>query len=320
MNRYERQIAVTEFGIDGQCQLREAHVLVVGAGGLAAPVLQYLGGAGLGCLQIADPDEIQLSNLHRQTLFDVSDIGQNKAIQAALFVTKRNPDVRVEAITSAITPHNVQNIVKDVDLVIDCADAFAVSYFLSDICLQKSIPLISASVVGTQGYVGCFCGSAPSLRAVFPQVPPQLTTCAESGVLGPVVGVLGSLQAQLALQILSALSPSPMGTLIRYDGLKQHFATFAFHDAPEPEDSWPFIAQEDFTTQDIIIDLREPEEGPLVHKQALRLNLEQLKNHVAEADSSSRIVLCCRSGLRAWQAGLQIEPLFKGHLCLHATG
>ena len=149
MSRYARQIALPEFGASGQDRLAAAHVLVIGAGGLAAPVLQYLVGAGVGRITLMDGDRVSLSNLHRQVLFRMSDIGQPKAEIAAANMAALNPDCRISSVTDPLDPVNAPDRVAAADLVLDCADSFAASYVLSDTCLAQGKPLISASVVST---------------------------------------------------------------------------------------------------------------------------------------------------------------------------
>ena len=156
MNRYDRQISVAEFGVDGQKKLAAAKILVVGAGGLASPVLQYLAGAGLGHIKVMDYDIVSVNNMHRQTIFRSDDLGLAKAGAAATNMRGLNPDCQMTPIIEPLTPDNIETYASDVDLVLDCADSFAVSYSLSDYCLNR-LPLIHASVVGTAGYVGGFC-------------------------------------------------------------------------------------------------------------------------------------------------------------------
>ena len=163
MSRYARQMILPEVGSAGQTRLSAARVLVVGAGGLASPVLPLLAGAGVGHITILDRDQIALSNLHRQTLFAESDCGRAKAKVAAERCRALNGDITVVAENKALTSENVLNFVRSSDIVLDCADSYAASYILSDTCLLQGKPLISASVMGLTGYLGGFCAGAPSL-------------------------------------------------------------------------------------------------------------------------------------------------------------
>lgn len=317
MNRYARQTALPEVGAAGQARLAAARLLVVGAGGLGAPVLQYLAGAGVGRIAVADPDIVERGNLHRQVIYGEPWLGQAKVAAAAAVLAGLNPEVTVEPLPVALDPGNAPRLVAAADLVLDCADSFAVSYTLSDACLALGRPLISASALGLGGYAGGFCGGAPSLRAVFPDLPERAATCATAGILGPVVGLLGCLQAQMALAVLLGLEPGPLGQIVSLDaGLR--FGGFRFDGAPEPADPLRFAAVDEIAPADFVADLRGPEEAP--RPVGRRLTVEDFGEGGPRPAPGQRAVLVCRSGLRSWQAARRLRRVWDGDIRLVAMG
>ena len=317
MNRYARQLAVDGMSTAAQACLRKSRVLVVGAGGLSAPLLPYLAGAGIGLIRLIDPDIVEESNLHRQTLFRMCDLGMPKALAAANALQGLNPDCRIEPITARLDPSNVAYFSDGCDVILDCADSFAASYILSDHAWQAGLALISASALGRSGYAGAFCGGAPSLRAIFPDLPQRAGSCAQNGVIGPVVGMIGCIQAQMTLALLAGMSPSPLGRIVSYDAASHRFGGFGFLKASEPDRQHGFISQQALRLSDLLIDLRAPEEGPPLRDDFLRLTVDQIG---PELQPGSRTVMCCRSGLRAWNAAERLAQHWNGPIALIATG
>ncbi|GHA51544.1 thiamine biosynthesis protein ThiF [Amylibacter ulvae] len=310
-----------ELGQTGQDILSNAHVLVVGAGGLGVPVLQYLVGAGVGKITLVDPDVVEQSNLHRQTLYGTQWIGQPKVIAAREILADLNPDCIVDGQQTTLDPANAPVLVAPVDLVLDCADSFAASYILSDICLDTQTPLITASALGMAGYVGGFCAGAPSLRAVFPDLPDRAANCATAGVLGPVVGTIGAMQAQMALAVLLKFNPSPLGQMVQHNAKTFRTSSFRFDHAPEPTgNNFRFVAASQFTPNDIIIELRDEAEAPTpAHPNAIRTSVADISK-LAPPATDQRMVMCCRSGLRSWQASAKFQLKWDGQIVLAALG
>jgi len=317
-DRYVRQIVLPEVGAEGQARLRAARILVIGAGGLGGPVLQYLVGAGVGEITLIDGDIVSVSNLHRQTLYRMDDIGRSKAEAAAASLARLKLETRITPMTVAFDPANAARLVQGATIVLDCADSFAASYIASDTCFAQDIPLISASALELSGYVGGFCGGAPSLRAVFPDLPETLATCATSGVLGPVVGTIGALQAQMAMSVLLGLHPSPLGQVVTFDAQKFRFGGFRFDQANEPENRLAFIARDDIKEEDFIIELRGEQEAPHpIHPHAIRSTAEGFNS---TPENCQRAVFACRSGLRAWRAASKLRARWQGDIALIALG
>lgn len=317
MNRYARQIILPEVGAEGQARLGEAHVLVVGAGGLGVPVLQYLAGAGVGRITLVDGDRIAAHNLHRQPLYRMDQVGSYKAEAARDALAALNPEVAVVPQIAWLDPVNAAQWVGATDLVLDCADTFAASLTLSDACMAAGTPLIAASALAQSGYAGGFCGGAPSLRAVFLDLPERGATCETAGVMGPVVGMIGALQAQMALAALLGLAPSPLGHLVSFDAGRWRFGGFRFDKAAEPDHLLPFVATSQIAPDDLVIDLRIEEPAPF-RADALHLDMAQLRG-MTPAPDVPRVVIACRTGLRAHHAGLALKHRWDGKIALLAV-
>lgn len=322
MNRYARQQILQQVGEAGQRKLQKAHALVVGAGALGCPVLQYLVGAGIGRLTLVDHDVVDRSNLHRQPLYGETSLGQHKAIAAQVVLQNLNPDVEIVARVERLDPANAAVLAGSADVVLDCADSFAVTYILSDVCLALRKPFIMAAVLGLSGYAGGFCGSAPSVRAVFPELPTTSANCATAGVLGPVAGLLGCLQAQMALAVVLELQPSVLGQMAMMDLETYRFRSFRFDAAQEPSVVHSsFIARSELARGDFIVDLRGTDEAPVaVHPDAVRATVDTFRNHALVPKNGQRAVLCCRSGQRAWHAATALRSYWDGPIGLLAIG
>jgi molybdopterin/thiamine biosynthesis adenylyltransferase len=238
LERYARHIVLREVGGPGQARLKAARVLVVGAGGLGAPVLLYLAAAGVGTLGIVDDDNVSLSNLQRQVIFGTDDIGASKATRAGAAVTRLNPHVAVEAHAVRLTAANALDLIGRYDLVADGSDNFATRYLVSDACYLAKKPLVTAAV-------GTFDGSLTSIRAhetgadgkpnptyrcLFPEPPPagSIPACAEAGILGALPGVLGSLMALEVIREIVGFGEGLVGKLLMVDARSMRFETLEY--------------------------------------------------------------------------------------------
>ena len=201
------------------------------------------------------------------------------------------------------------------------SNRFAVTYMLSDECARSGKVLVSASVIGLNGYVGAFCASAPSYRAVFPDLPAQAGTCATNGVLGTAVGVMGTLQAQIVLSLLIDLKPSVVGRMITVDFRTLRFSGFSFLSAREERSGLRFIARSEVTSADLTVELRGEEEAPQpAFASSLRVTPDRIESLLGRVASDVRVVFCCRTGLRAWRAAARLQAAGHCNVVLFAAG
>ena len=219
LDRYSRHVIMDEVGPAGQAALLDASVLVVGAGGLGSPVLQYLAAAGIGRLGIADADRVERSNLQRQVVHGDSDVGRPKVASAADFVAELNPDVTVDRHELRVAPENVTDLVTDYDIVVDASDNFPTRFLLNDACVLADTPLSHGAVYRFEGQVTTLTGGQPCYRCLFPEAPPEgaVPDCATTGVLGVLPGVVGSMQATEVVKLLVDEGESLSGRLLVYD-------------------------------------------------------------------------------------------------------
>lgn len=215
--RYDRQIQLPNFGEAGQEALAQASVLMIGAGGLGAPILSYLAAAGIGTLGIADDDAVELSNLPRQILFETGDIGRPKTQAAKERLRDMNPEIRIKAHALRVDESNVAGLIMPYSLVIDGSDNFATRFIVAEECFMQKKPLLSAAVLGMEGNVALFTGT-PCYRCFVPHAPDAAQNCREQGVLGPVAGVIGSIAASEAIKYFTGLGTSLRGQVLHYDG------------------------------------------------------------------------------------------------------
>ena len=238
IERYARHIVLREIGGPGQNRLKGARALVIGAGGLGAPVIQYLAAAGVGAIGIADDDVVSLSNLQRQVLFATADIGAGKVERAGAAVAALNPHVRIEPHPVRVGAGNVDALVAEYDIVVDGSDNFATRYLVSDACFAARRPLVTGSV-------GTFDGSVttlrpfettadgrpnPTYRCLFPEPPPEgsVPTCAEAGVLGALTGIVGSTMALEVVREIVGFGEGLVGRLLLMDTRSMRFEVLRY--------------------------------------------------------------------------------------------
>lgn len=238
IDRYARHLVLRDVGGPGQARLQDARVLVVGAGGLGAPLIQYLAAAGVGTIGIVDDDRVSLSNLQRQVIHGTPDVGRPKGESAAAAVARLNPHVAVEIHATRITGENARELVRGYDLVADGSDNFETRYAVSDACFHEGKPLVTAAL-------GAFDGSLttirayetgpegkpnPTYRCLFPAPPPRgaIPTCAETGVLGALAGVMGSLMAMEVIREIVGFGEGLVGRLLMVDARSMRFETLRY--------------------------------------------------------------------------------------------
>jgi sulfur-carrier protein adenylyltransferase/sulfurtransferase len=343
--RYQRQIILKEFGESGQQKLLQARVLVIGAGGLGCPVLQYLAAAGIGTIGIVDDDTVSLTNLHRQVLYSVNDIGQPKADKAAAVLRGLNPDVNIIPFNERLTVGNALELFRSFDIVIDGTDNFSTRYMINDACVLSGKPLIYGAISQFEGQVTIFNSSRGNddkpvnYRDLFPQPPKEdeVLNCAEAGVLGVLPGIIGTMMANETIKLITGMGEPLISRLLTFNALSNQVyeleltpgvETRAFIPANEilfkqmnyewlcgllPDtfdiDGNDFDRMVEYGAVDVI-DVRELDELPSVHEFShQKIPLHQIEN-AAAGIKSDLVIVFCQSGKRSRQAATILSGIF----------
>ena len=339
LQRYARHLSLPGFGLEAQRRLKNAKVLVVGAGGLGCPILLYLTAAGVGTIGIIDPDRVSLSNLQRQVLFTEEDIGKEKVAVAKARLEALNPHVNILPYPFAIQPVNALDILREFDLVIDGSDNFSTRYLVNDACVLSNKPNVFGSIFRFEGQVSVFNvlredGSrGPNYRDLFPSPPPpgQIPNCAEAGVLGVLPGIVGAMQANEAIKLITGLGDLLDGRLFVYDAgaVQQQILKIK----AQPKNRVPALRLEDYnlwcqteeeeevpemTAKELqslldqgkevqLVDVREERERLSGHIGGLHIPLANILLEKEKIATNLPVVIYCHSGLRSATAIQQLQ-------------
>lgn len=340
LERYRRHLVVPEIGLEGQARLKRARVLMVGAGGLGAPAGLYLAAAGIGRISIVDDDRVDITNLQRQVIFTIDDVGRNKAEAASERLRALNPHASVVAHPVRLRHDNAAALIGDHDIVVDGSDNFKTRYLVNDTCAALGVPHVHGSVLRFDGQVSLFgAGSGPCYRCLFPEPPGpgSVPDCSEAGVLGVLPGMIGAMQAAEAIKWILQTGTSLRGRLLRVDALTMTFTEVAIARDPacpvcrdhapapptEPETapgrkeaiavSVPVITVNelkqrlDAGDKITLVDVREAHEHRICNLGGTLIPLGELPARMDELDASQEIVVYCRTGNRSSRAAEFLE-------------
>ena len=328
MNRFDRQYILNGFGIDGQKKLRNASVLMVGAGGLGCPALLYLAAAGVGRIGVIDGDIVNITNLNRQVLFGEKDLGKNKAEQAVRHFKDKYSDITWEIFPEFLTVQNAQEFIADYDLVIDGTDNFPTRYLINDACLLHGKPFVFGAIYQHEGQVSVFNlgEEASNYRDVHPEMPGpnEIPNCAETGVLGVLPGIIGNLMALEAIKVLSGYGEPLKNRMLYFNSLTSQ--TYEVELTPKKStsapDSWAELENTDYqqacgavkemTWKDAMgkmnqnvafVDVRELDElPPLVCTGLMKIPMSVLDSQLDKLEDAEQILIFCQSGMRSQKA------------------
>jgi len=338
--RYSRHLIMPEVGMDGQLKLKSSKVLLIGTGGLGAPLGLYLAAAGVGRLGLVDFDVVDVTNLQRQVTFGSSDVGKSKAQAARARLSSLNPDIQIDTFETKLTSDNALELFKDFDIVVDGTDNFPTRYLVNDACILLGKPNVYGSIFRFEGQVTVFgMPDGPCYRCLYPEPPPPglVPSCAEGGVLGVLPGIVGSIQAMETIKLILKSGDSLVGRLLLFDALGMKFRELKLRKNPncpvcgthptitklidyyqfcgirgEEADAPDLKVPEMLPTElksrldkgeDIfILDVREPHEYQICNLKGKLIPLGELPRRVHELDSSREIVAHCRSGKRSAEA------------------
>ena len=345
--RYNRHIIIPEFGIEAQKKLKNSKVLVIGSGGLGSPMLLYLAAAGIGTIGIVDFDIIDDSNLQRQVLYGVKEVGQSKVESAKKRLTELNPYITINTYNERFTSENALEIVKDYDIVADGTDNFQTRYLVNDACVLLDKPNVYASIFQFEGQVSVFnyleeSGErGPNYRDLYAYPPPPglVPSCAEGGVLGVLPGIIGSIQALEVIKVASGVGDVLSGRFFTFDALTFQTRTLKFKKNPENPISGKnpsikeLIDYEEFcglktekevkeiSVEDLhlwmsegrdfqLIDVREPYEYDIVNIGADLLPLSSILDQSDKIASDKKVVIHCKMGGRSKKAIMELEEKY----------
>jgi len=338
--RYSRHLIMPEVGMDGQLKLKQARMLLIGAGGLGAPLGLYLTAAGVGTIGLVDFDKVDFTNLQRQVTFGSKDVGRPKLEAARERLQDLNPETRFVLHETKLTSDNALDILRDYDIVIDGTDNFPTRYLVNDACVLLGKPNVYGSIFRFEGQATVFAlADGPCYRCLYPEPPPPglVPSCAEGGVLGVLPGIVGAIQANEAIKLVIGQGEPLKGRLLLFDALKMHFRELKLRKNPNcpvcgahptvtklidyeefcgirgeearqesvsvPEITPTELKQKLDAGEDLfILDVREQHEFQICHLNGHLIPLGDLPKRVNELDSARNIVAHCRSGVRSAKA------------------
>ncbi|MEM1406144.1 MAG: molybdopterin-synthase adenylyltransferase MoeB [Bacteroidota bacterium] len=345
LERYSRHLIIPEFNIEGQRKLKNAKVLVVGTGGLGAPLLQYLTAAGVGTIGIVDFDVVDDSNLQRQVLFSTDNVGEPKVDAALRRLEGLNPHINFRVYNTQLTSENALEIIQDYDVVADGTDNFPTRYLVNDACMILDKPNVYASIFRFDGQISVFNyvdkkgNRGPNYRDLFPAPPPPglVPSCAEGGVIGVLPGIIGSLQANEAIKVITGIGEPLAGRLFLFDALTFETRTVKLIKDKNQEPIKELIDYELFcginndtveerkvkeiTVKELeqlksqgkdyqLIDVREPYEYEIAEMGGQLIPLDSVIDNVDKIASDKQVIVHCRSGVRSANAIRALEDKF----------